>query len=572
MVVLKNLSPNNREFLFGILLVLIPVMVLIVLVLGCKSPDTTMGPQQIRRPNILWITCEDMSPRLGAYGDSIAFTPNIDRLAEESVLFTNAFSVSGVCAPSRAALIMGLYPTSFGALHMRTIKRTAAIAKITDPDLLAIPVYEAVPPPEAKCFSEILRLNGYYCTNNSKNDYQFHAPVTAWDQNGREAHYKNRKDRSQPFFAVFNFTDSHESKVWLYADSASYTDPLTIELPPYYPDNEVIRKDLARHYDNIRMVDRKIGRLLTELEVSGEADNTIVFFFSDHGDGLPRAKRWIYDSGIKVPMMVRYPDRKRSGEKDGRLVSFVDFAPTVLSLAEVLIPSYMQGRAFLGPSVDEEPREYIFAARDRMDPVLDYVRGIRDDRYKLIKNYLPDQPYVQFLPYRDQMPLMQELLRLDEEGLLEGIPALWFANERPKLEFYDTWEDPHEVNNLADAPEHTERIGIMLNALTTWGQKTGDMGGIPEPELVKQLWPPDGIQPVTQSCTMNITEKDKIELESTTKGASLAYQFIHQGDTSKWMIYKEPIKIRDGQLRAFAHRIGFKPSEETLYEGQGMKD
>ena len=356
MVVLKNLSRNNRKFLFGILLVLIPVMVLIVLVLGCKSPDTTMGPQQIRRPNILWITCEDMSPRLGAYGDSIAFTPNIDRLAEESVLFTNAFSVSGVCAPSRAALIMGLYPTSFGALHMRTIKRTAAIAKITDPDLLAIPVYEAVPPPEAKCFSEILRLNGYYCTNNSKNDYQFHAPVTAWDQN------------------------------------------------------------------------------------------------------------------------------------------------------------------------------------------------------------------------RDQMPLMQELLRLDEEGLLEGIPALWFANERPKLEFYDTWEDPHEVNNLADAPEHTERIGIMLNALTTWGQKTGDMGGIPEPELVKQLWPPDGIQPVTQSCTMNITEKDKIELESTTKGASLAYQFIHQGDTSKWMIYKEPIKIRDGQLRAFAHRIGFKPSEETLYEGQGMKD
>ncbi len=301
MLVLKNLSRNNREFLFGIPQVVIPVMVLIGLVLGCKSPDTVTGSRQISRPNILWITCEDMSPRLGAYGDSVAYTPNIDKLAKESVLFTNAFSVSGVCAPSRAALIMGLYPTSFGALHMRTIKRTSAISKITDPALLAIPVYEAVPPPKAKCFSEILRLNGYYCTNNAKNDYQFHAPVTAWDENGRQAHYKNRDHKSQPFFSVFNILDSHESKVWLHADSASYTDPQSVNLPPYYPDNEIIRKDLARHYDNIRMVDRKVGQLLAELEASGEADNTIVFFFGDHGDGLPRAKRWIYDSGIKVP-------------------------------------------------------------------------------------------------------------------------------------------------------------------------------------------------------------------------------------------------------------------------------
>jgi arylsulfatase A-like enzyme len=560
MVFLKNPSRNNRAIPFGIPQVVIPVLVLFGSIIGCKSPDATIGPRQIRRPNILWITCEDMSPRLGAYGDSIAFTPNIDRLAEESVLFTNAFSISGVCAPSRAALIMGLYPTSFGALHMRTIKRTAAIAKITDPDLLAIPVYEAVPPPEARCFSEILRLNGYYCTNNSKNDYQFHAPVTAWDENSDQAHYKNRADKSQPFFSVFNILDSHESKVWVNADSASYTDPLTIKLPPYYPDNEIIRKDLARHYDNIRMVDRKVGQLLAELEASGEADNTIVFFFSDHGDGLPRAKRWIYDSGIKVPLMVRYPDRKRAGKKEKQLVSFVDFAPTVLSLAEVPIPAYMQGRAFLGPSADTEPREYIFAARDRMDPVLDYVRGIRDVRYKLIKNYLPNQPYVQFLPYRDQMPLMQELLRLDEEGLLEGIPALWFAKQRPELEFYDTWEDPHEINNLADAPEHAARIGIMLEALTTWEQKTGDMGGIPEPELVKRLWPPDGMQPVTEACTSENIGPDKMAINSITSGASIAYQLIHQSDTSEWMIYTEPVDIREGQIRAIAHRIGYMPS------------
>lgn len=560
MLVLKNLSRNNREFLFGIPQVVIPVMVLIGLVLGCKSPDTVTGSRQISRPNILWITCEDMSPRLGAYGDSVAYTPNIDKLAKESVLFTNAFSVSGVCAPSRAALIMGLYPTSFGALHMRTIKRTSAISKITDPALLAIPVYEAVPPPKAKCFSEILRLNGYYCTNNAKNDYQFHAPVTAWDENGRQAHYNNRDHKSQPFFSVFNILDSHESKVWLHADSASYTDPQSVNLPPYYPDNEIIRKDLARHYDNIRMVDRKVGQLLAELEASGEADNTIVFFFGDHGDGLPRAKRWIYDSGIKVPLMVRYPDRKRAGEKDGQLVSFVDFAPSVLSLTETPIPTYMQGQAFLGPATSQQPRQYVYAARDRMDPVLDYVRGIRDHRYKLIKNYLPNQPYVQFLPYRDQMPLMQELLRMDAAGLLEGTPALWFEKQRPELEFYDTWEDPHEVNNLADAPEHAERIGTMLSALTSWEQKTGDMGGIPEPELVKQLWPPDGIQPTTEKCTFKIVNGDKIELKSETEGASLAYQVINLADTSEWEIYTEPVDIREGQIRAIAHRIGFKPS------------
>ncbi len=550
----------NTGFSKDLSSLLFPLVTFLGLFYGCMSPETTINPQQISRPNILWITCEDMSPRLGAYGDSVAYTPNIDKLAKESVLFTNAFSISGVCAPSRAALIMGLYPTSFGALHMRTIERTSAISKITDPALLAIPVYEAVPPPKAKCFSEILRLNGYYCTNNAKNDYQFHAPVTAWDENGHQAHYKNRDHKSQPFFSVFNILDSHESKVWLHADSASYTDPQSVNLPPYYPDNGIIRADLARHYDNIRMVDRKVGQLLAELEASGEADNTIVFFFGDHGDGLPRAKRWIYDSGIKVPLMVRYPDRKRAGEKDGQLVSFVDFAPSVLSLAEAPIPTYMQGQAFLGPATSQQPRKYVYAARDRMDPVLDYVRGIRDHRYKLIKNYLPNQPYVQLLPYRDQMPLMQELLRLDAAGLLEGTPALWFEKQRPDLEFYDTWEDPHEVNNLADDPEHLERIEIMLDALTDWEQQTGDMGGIPEPELVKRLWPPDGIQPVTEACSYENIDPDKMALISITPGASIAYQIIHQSDTSKWMIYTEPVDIRAGQIRAIAHRIGFKPS------------
>ena len=537
--------------------------ILPILLLGISCARQLPPPEPVsefKKPNILWITCEDMSPRLGAYGDSVAHTPNLDLFATESLVYEHAYSISGVCAPSRAALIMGMYPTSFGALHMRTIKRTSAISQIKDPKLLAIPVYEAVPPPEAKCFSELLRINGYYCTNNAKNDYQFHAPVTAWDENGPQAHYKNRENQSQPFFSVFNFTDSHESRVWLHADSTSYTDPEEVILPAYYPENQIVRKDLARHYDNIRIVDRKVGKILKELEASGEADNTIVFFFSDHGDGLPRAKRWIYDSGIKIPLMVRFPDGSGAGTVISDLVSFVDFAPTVLSLANIEIPDFMQGQAFLGTHA-AKPRTYIYAARDRMDPVLDRQRGIRDSRYKLIKNYLPQQPYVQFLPYRDQMPLMQELLRLESEGKLEGVPAIWFAKQRPELELYDTWEDPQEVNNLSSKPEHQERISNMLIALNNWESEVGDLGGIAEPELVKKLWPPDGVQPVTEPCSFDIKQDNELALRSNTAGASIAFQRIHLSDTSTWQLYKEPFNIGSDTIRVMAHRIGFKPSE-----------
>lgn len=552
-----------RFYEFQVLGLLLTVALLFF---SCQS-EKKDGPVSLSaRPNILWITCEDMSPRLGAYGDSLAHTPNIDQLAKEGIKYTNAFSISGVCSPSRAALITGLYPTSFAAMHMRTIKRTASIAQITDPELLAIPVYEAVPPAEVKCFSELLRRQGYYCTNNSKEDYQFHAPVTAWDESSNEAHYKNRKDKSQPFFAVFNIGDTHESRVWANADSASYTDPADVILPPYYPDTEVIRRDLARHYDNIRMMDQKVGKLLKELEQSGEADNTIVFFFSDHGDGLPRAKRWIYDSGIKVPLIVRFPDGQGAGTTDDQLVSFVDFPPTLLSLAGAKIPEYMQGQAFLGEAKSKTERDYIYAARDRMDPVMDYVRGVRDKRYKFIKNYWPDEPYVQFLPYRDQMALMQELLRLDSANQLTGIPALWFAKTRPEVEFYDTQNDPYEVNNLADDPQYAQKIAEMHQALKDWETRTNDMGGIPEPELIKQIWPPDGVQPQTAECTHAVGKDKEVELSSATEGTSIAYRYLSAKDTSDWLLYTQPFVPRQDTLQVMAHRIGYLPSDQKVIE------
>ena len=201
-------------------------------------------------------------------------------------------------------MITGMYPTTIGSMHMRTMTRTSAIDKITDPELLAIPTYEAVPPPEVKCFTEFLRAKGYYCSNNSKEDYQFRRPITAWDESSREAHWRNRKP-GQPFFAVFNFTVTHESQVWSRAKDPSYTDPEAVIVPPYYPDSPIVRKDIARHFDNIAIMDTQVREILDQLKEDGLEDSTIVFFYSDHGDGLPRAKRWNYDSGIKVPHIIK---------------------------------------------------------------------------------------------------------------------------------------------------------------------------------------------------------------------------------------------------------------------------
>lgn len=529
---------------------------------SCRSGETPIdSPAPGFRPNIVWITCEDMSPHLGCYGDSIARTPMLNHLASEGIRYTQAFSVSGVCAPSRSALITGMYPTTTGAMHMRTMTRTASIGLITDPELLAIPTYEAVPASEVKCFPEYLRIAGYYCTNNSKEDYQFRAPVTVWDESSDQAHWKNR-DPGQPFFAVFNFTVTHESQVWARATDPLITDPKKVQVPPYYPDTPLIRRDIARHYDNIALMDTMVGEILKELEDAGIMDSTIVFFFSDHGDGFPRAKRWIYDSGIKVPLIIRYPDQRLAGSITDELVSFIDFGPTVLSLAGIPVPDYVQGRPFAGDQ-KKSPRKYIYAARDRMDPAMDNQRAVRDKRYKYIRNYMPERPYVQFLPYRDQMTLMQELFRCEKEGRLNQVQQLWFRKTKPLEELYDTWNDPYEVTNLADDPAFSEILTELQQQHLIWKQETSDWGLIPEKELVKKLWPPDGIQPMTAApeISSNAAEEEgkiQVNIQSNTEGASIGYKINAQGS---WQVYFQPVKLsRMDTLEAIAHRIGYKPS------------
>lgn len=434
------------------------------------------GDDTGRRPNILWLTCEDMSLTLGCFGDQDARTPNLDRLAGEGVRYTHAFSTSGVCAPSRSCLITGVYPSSLGTQFMRC---------------------QGTLPEFVRCFPEYLRGAGYYCTNNVKTDYNFSLPPTAWDESSRSAHWSNRPP-GMPFFAVFNNTVTHESQLRLRgADfekivrtlpTAARHDPSRVTLPPFHPDTPEARRDRAQHLDTIAVMDQWVGEHLARLDAEKLADDTIVFFFSDHGVGLPRAKRWLYDSGTHVPLIVRFGRNFRhlapaaAGEATDRLVSFIDFAPTVLSLARVDIPDHMQGEAFLGQK-QTAPREYVYGIRDRMDETHDLIRSVRDARFKYIRNFMPWIPYAQPLTYAEEGPTLQSMRQLHAEGTLSGAPALFFRPEKPPEELFDTASDPNELVNLADRPEHRETLKRLRRVQEEWGAATLDLGLIPEPDL-----------------------------------------------------------------------------------------
>jgi N-sulfoglucosamine sulfohydrolase len=530
--------------------------------------------QPTNRPNILWISLEDTSPRFGCYGDPVARTPNIDRLAAGGTIFRNAFSTAGVCAPSRSAIITGMYQTSIGTHHMRTTHKNEFTPELPTP-------YYAVIPPYVKTFTEYLRAAGYYCTNNRKTDYQFEAPFTAWDECSADAHWRNREE-GQPFFAVFNPILTHESSMWEKdSNPPLVTDPDRVVLPPYLPDTPRSREALARQYDNIAQSDKIVGRLLDQLEEDGLAENTIVFLWSDHGEGLPRAKRWPYDAGIRIPLIVRYPGQLAEGQTVEQLVSLVDLAPTVLSLAKVGVPAHMQGAPFIGPKAKE--REYVFAARDRYDEAYDMVRAVRDSQFKYIRNYYPEKPYLLWIPFSHKHPIFQEMRRLQLENKLTHPQTLLLQTSRPVEELYDCANDPYEINNLADDPAYGEILERMRSRLDEWRNKFGDLGDVPEETMVRRMWP-DGVQPVTAAPIMvplNYTqpglkasiegtfeEPTMIMLHTSTQGASVAYRIVNgdEGEDSRWRLYTGPIELQAGEttIRAKAVRIGYRDSEEAI--------
>ena len=441
-----------------------------------RRPDGGLKPTTKEKPNILWITCEDTSPYLGCYGDPYAITPNIDKLAAEGILYTKAFATAPVCAPARSCLITGVYATSLGTQHLRS---------------------EVKLPDQIRCFPQYLREAGYYCSNNFKKDYNF-VDVGAWDESSQDAHWRKRGP-GQSFFSVFNFLSTHQGQIngsdedFLARYGSKFKpeerhDPAKISLPPYYPDTPFVRKIWAHYYDLITFMDKQVGEVLGQLEADGLTDNTIVFFFSDHGLGIPRFKRTLYDTGLHVPLIIRFPQRYKHlapyqpGGRTSRLVSFVDFAPTVLSLTGLRAPSHMQGRAFLGP-LKREPREYIFAAASRVDEAYECSRCVRDERYKYIRNYMPHLPYIQPSDYCDKAEIMQELRRIAAEGQLPPAQKLLWEPVKPAEELYDTYADPHEIENLVNSPLHRQTLAKLRKALHGWMLQIHDVGLLPEAEM-----------------------------------------------------------------------------------------
>ncbi len=541
-------------------------------VLAAETASPT--PATDRRPNILLLLAEDLGPRVAAFGDSVAVTPRLDRLAQEGTRYTRVFTTSGVCAPSRAALLTGVHAISTGSHHMRTSNRG----------------YRSVPPREVKAFPELLRAAGYATFTDFKLDYQFSGitagsgPFTIWDKDGFAAPWRELAD-DRPFFGLINFFETHESGIfprpalprsaahaymqllhlYLHRGHDDVVGPQDVSLPPYYPDTPLVRADVARHYNNVHRMDERVGEMLDQLEADGLMDSTVVIWTSDHGDGLPRAKRELFDSGIHVPMIIRWPPSLRPldvepGAENDRLVSFVDLAPTILALAGVRTPAWMDGRVFAGPQAAPK-RRYVFAAKDRIDDVPDRQRSVRDARYKYIRSYLPGTPGAVHTPWRDVQDTMRELWAHHARGELGGAAALWFEPRRAES-LYDTWNDPHEVRNLAPDPDHEPMLERLRGALDAWLAERVDLGAVPEDKMIAQMWP-DGEQPVTGKPTIEILGDEaahRVRISATTPGSSLGYRL----DGGDWRLYSEVFEASPGtRIDAKAVRYGWAESRSV---------
>lgn len=536
-----------------------------------------------QRPNILLLMAEDMSPRVGAFGDTVAQTPNLDRLATEGLRFTEVFASAGVCAPSRAAVITGMHQMSFGGQHMRASSITGG--------------YKAVPPPTVKAFPELLRAAGYFTLTDTKLDYQFSGvkdhsgPFTIWDEQGEQSDWRNR-DKGQPFFAYLNFDVTHEGGIlpefgrWPYSIMHLATQlirywrghrvidcpvaPHDVQLEPYYPDNKIIRADIARHYNNIYQMDAQVGRLLARLESEGLADDTIIIWTTDHGDGLPRAKRELYDSGLHVPMIIRWPEKYRPrdvlrGALDSRLLSFVDLAPTILALAGIEKPEFMHGKSFVSADdqqwrLAESEREFVFAARDRIDKTQDRRRAIRSSRYKYIRNWYPDLATGHPLPFRDNLNIVREMRRLFEANELNDAQAQWFQATGAE-QLFDLKHDPHEINNLVDDPNYRTTLTKMRLSLDNWLAQTVDLSEQSEAEMMASFHA-NGKPGKTPAPTIE-TIDGYVHLSNIEPGASIGYRI----DEERWKLYVSPFPVAPGQtIETKAIRYGWEESAAIKFD------
>jgi arylsulfatase A-like enzyme len=540
--------------------------------------DTVISSQ----PNILLLVAEDLSPRVGSFGDALAKTPNIDQLAAQGTRYTNVFTTAGVCAPSRAALITGQHQISFGGQHMRTT---------TGP----LGPYLAQPAAGVRAFPELLRAAGYYTYTDHKLDYQFSSvyagsgPFTIWDEDGAVPTAWRNRAPGQPFFALINFLETHESGVMQATGPAhspahaatqtmrqardlvapAITDPAEVVLPPYYPDLPEVRADMARHYDNIHAMDKRVGEILAALEADGLKNGTLIVWTTDHGDGLPRAKRELFDSGTKVPLILHVPAAlaptttaetpTRNNTVDQRLVSFVDLAPTLLAFAGVTAPAYLHGENFLTSN-----RTYVYASRDRIDEIMDRQRSIRSDRYKYIKSWYPDVAGGHTLNYRDNLDMVRAWRKAWQAGALPAVQSRWFEPAGAE-QLYDIVVDPHELNNLASSAEHQSVLMEMRTALDAFLTEVGDTGVKPESDL-RAAYLRDDTLPKTPAPTFIETEGTLTLVSNVT--SSIGYRI---GGDPVWHLYSQPLDLASlppGSITAKAVRYGWQESSEILHRLQ----
>ncbi|MDG1762264.1 MAG: sulfatase [Flavobacteriaceae bacterium] len=527
-------------------------MKIIKLLLGCifLLISCTEEKTKVVTPNIIWLVAEDQSPEfLPMYGDSTTELPYLSSLAKDGVVFTNAYSPVPVCAPARSALISGMYPSTLGTHNMRTYN---AYKKENEPSI-GIPSYSPPVPEGVKMFPQYLRAKGYYTTNNAKEDYNFKKTDGVWDESSPRAHWQNR-NTNQPFFAVFNFGITHESQIWGQGDQPLLVDPKTVPVPPLFPDSPEVRKDLAVNYSNLIRLDKQIGKVIEQLKTDGLYEKSIIFFYGDHGGPFPRYKRALYETGIKVPLIVKFANQEKAGTANTDFVSFIDYAPTVLSLAGIKPPPIMQGKAQFGPYEVKEKSEFIFASSDRFDEQVDRLRALRFGKFKYIRNFNPDISNAMAVSYREQMPMMQYLNQLWEAQELEPNAAAWFKTPKPKEELYNLEQDPYELNNLASEVGLQDTLTFLRTQMDKWIFETQDLGEFSEKTLINK-WFPEGKRQKLVPVTTKI-QADKIVLEHPDKGATIVWK---KNQDTVWSIYSKPLDTSKS-LQAKAVRIGYDDS------------
>ena len=490
----------------------VPRLVLGVALLLLFVPPLSANEQ----PNILWITSEDNAAHwMGCYGNDQAKTPNIDALAKDGVTFTRAYSNAPVCAVARCTLLHGVYSVTLGTQHMRS----------------RYPIPDRIRP-----YVSFLKEKGYYCTNNNKTDYNRAGnDKKIWDACGRKAHFQNRKN-GQPFFAVFNINVCHESS--LFPDRViknrnngvipkkTRLDPKQIALPPYLPDLPEVRNDFAIYHDNLTAMDKRVGKILSDLKKEGESENTIIFYYSDHGGPTPRGKRYLTDTGVRIPMVLHVPERWKAvshfepGTKSDESVSFIDLAPTLISLIGAKKPQHMQGRAFLGDDREEPKDDFVFLFGDRFDELMGMRRGVTDGKFKYIRRFMPHLPAAPYSYYQFSMPSWIAWQNAWKAGKLQPRHNQIWEQPQAVEELYDLRNDPWEIKNLAGESDHentlTKMRGVLFERMLTYR----DAGIVPEPmysELAKKT-----VYQTLQQPSFDYPKLLEVAKTATSKGVAIA--------------------------------------------------